>query len=63
MTRQTAVELVREKQYEFQIEYLRFVCEYYEITEEQYFKYQEIWRNLDIWHKAKGKCRLKNELV
>jgi N-acetyl sugar amidotransferase len=61
--RKTAVELVREKQYEFPIEYLREFCEYHDITEEQYFKCQESWRNLDIWHKVNGTWRLKNELA
>ncbi|MDQ3002358.1 MAG: N-acetyl sugar amidotransferase [Fibrobacterota bacterium] len=63
MTRKEAVELVREKQYEFPIEYLPEFLEYHELTEREYFQCQEKWRNLDIWHKVNGTWRLKLELT
>ncbi|QWD72731.1 N-acetyl sugar amidotransferase [Polynucleobacter sp. UB-Raua-W9] len=62
MTRAEAVGLVKEKQYEFPIEYLDEFCEYHDISRDQYFSIQEKWRNLDIWHKPNGIWRLKEEL-
>ena len=62
LTREQAVEAVREKQYEFPVEYLMEFCEYHEINQDQYFRHQERLRNMDIWHKMNGAWRLKTEL-
>lgn len=62
MTRAEAVELVREKQYEFPEEYFSDFCRYHHITEEQYFLVQESLRNHDIWVKKNGNWRLRVDL-
>jgi len=63
MTRDEAIDLVKEKQYEFPIEYFKEFCEYHQLTEAEYFKVQEGLRNHDIWHKVSGIWRLKVELT
>jgi N-acetyl sugar amidotransferase len=63
LTRKEAVNLVREKQYEFPIEYFPEFCEYHQITYDEFFKIQEAWRNQDIWHRTNGIWRLKDELL
>jgi len=63
MSREEAVIAVKEKQYEFPIEYFEEFCKYHHITESQYFKKQESLRNLDIWKKTNGTWRLRTELV
>lgn len=63
MDRATAVEQVREKQYEFPGEYLREFLDFHQITETTFFEHAERWRNLDIWHKVGNQWRLKWELA
>ena len=55
MHREEAVDIVLDKQYEFPFEY-------HEITEDQFHKLEDKFRNYDIWHKKNGKWRLKNEI-
>jgi len=62
MSRDEAVDLVLEKQYEFPYEYLREFLEYHEITEKELYDCMEKFRNLDIWHKVNNRWKLKNEI-
>jgi len=62
MTRSDAVDLVRNKQYEFPIEYFHEFLEYHQITESEFHECENKFRNLDIWHKVNGQWRLKNEV-
>lgn len=62
MTRATAVELVREKQYEFPGEYLPEFLEFHQLKETEFFEWQERWRNPEIWHKVNGAWRLRQEI-
>jgi len=62
MTRERAVELVRQKQYQFPVEYLKEFLEYHQLSENEFWESLEKWRNLDIWHKIKGQWRLKYEV-
>ncbi len=63
MTRQEAVERVREVQYQFPVEYFKEFLEYHQLTESDFWSCAERFRNLDIWHKINGEWRLKNELA
>lgn len=63
MTRETAVKLVLDKQYEFPGEYLQEFLEYHQLSEHEFWESAEKWRNHDIWHMVNGNCRLKNELA
>lgn len=63
MNRETAVELVREKQYEFPGEYLPEFLEYHQLTQAEFWQSAERWRNHDIWHKVGSEWRLKHELI
>jgi hypothetical protein len=62
MSREEAVQLVREKQYEFPQEYFTEFLNYHEITEAEFWQVAERWRNQDIWHKVNGQWRLKHEI-
>lgn len=62
LSRNEAVDLVREKQYEFPGEYLKEFLEYHEMTETEFFECAERWRNQDLWHKVNGNWRLREEL-
>ena len=62
MTRQEAVELVKDKQYEFPDEYLAEFLDFHQMTEIEFLESAEKWRNHDIWHKVNGTWRLKYEL-
>lgn len=59
MTREEAVKLVNQKQYEFPGEYLKEFLEYHSIAEKEFWSVVEKFRNLDIWHKVGGQWRLK----
>jgi N-acetyl sugar amidotransferase len=59
MTREEAVKLVNEQQYEFPVEYLRDFLEFHQITEEEFWRTMEKFRNKDIWERANGKWRLR----
>ena len=59
MTRDEAVQLVREKQYEFPYEYFKEFLEYHQMTEAEFRQCEDHYRNCDIWHKVKGEWRLK----
>ena len=63
MTREEAVKLVNEKQYEFPKEYFKEFLEFGQITEAKFWQVAERWRNLDIWHQVDGNWRLKVPLV
>lgn len=62
MSREEAVTLVRNKQYEFPHEYFNEFLEYHQITENQFHECEEKFRNKEIWRKVSGKWRLKNEV-
>lgn len=62
MTREEAVDLVRQHQYEFPGEYLPEFLEYHQISESQFWECAERWRNHDIWHRVDGQWRLKYEV-
>jgi N-acetyl sugar amidotransferase len=62
MTRDEAVGLVREKQYDFPHEYLPEFLEYHELTEDEFWECAERWRNHDLWHKVNNEWRLKDEI-
>ena len=62
MKRDEAVEIVKNKQYEFPDEYLKEFLEFHEITENQLFDCMEKWRNQDIWVKRNRKWILRNEI-
>ncbi len=63
MTREEAVKIVNDRQYEFPQEYFRDFLEFHEITESQFWETVEKFRNKDIWHKENGEWRLKTPLV
>ena len=63
MSREDAVSIVREKQYEFPAEFLPEFLEYHEITENEFYELEDKFRNYDIWHKKNGVWRLKNEIT
>lgn len=63
MTREEAVKLVNEKQYEFPKEYLKENLEFHKITEAEFWEIVEKYRNHQIWEKVKGQWRLKTPLV
>ncbi len=63
MTRAEAVELVREKQYEFPQEYFQEFLDYHQLSESEFRECEDRWRNLDIWHQIGGRWRLKVELA
>jgi N-acetyl sugar amidotransferase len=63
MTREEAVKLVHEKQYEFPKEYFQEYLEYHEITEAEYRANEDRWRNPLLWQKTGGEWRLKFPLV
>ena len=62
MKRDEAVQLVREKQYEFPDESLQEFLEYQQITEDKFWELAEKYRNHDIWHKVNGQWRLRYEV-
>ena len=62
MTREEAVSIVLEKQYEFPGEFLPEFLEYHEINENEFHELEDKFRNYDIWHKKDGMWRLKNEI-
>ena len=62
MSRKDAVEIVRQKQYEFPKEYFEDFLNYHQITKKEYFRLEDKWRNKDIWIKKNGDWRLKVEI-
>jgi N-acetyl sugar amidotransferase len=62
MSRDEAVSLVLEKQYEFPGEYLDEFLEFHQITEIEFWECAERYRNTDIWHKVGSRWHLRNEL-
>jgi N-acetyl sugar amidotransferase len=63
MSREDAVNIVLEKQYQFPEEYLDEFLEYHELTEAQFRKCEEKWRNKNIWQKKNNNWRLVNEII
>jgi N-acetyl sugar amidotransferase len=63
MTREEAVERVRAVQYQFPIEYFKEFLEYHQLTENEFWECAERFRNRDIWQKAAGEWKLKQELI
>ena len=59
MSREKAIRLVNAKQYEFPAEYYRDFLEFHGITEKQFWKIANKYRNRNIWHKVNGKWKLK----
>ena len=62
MSREEAVDRIREVQYEFPGEYLNEFLEYHQLTESAFWTSAERWRNQDIWHKNGNTWRLKVDL-
>jgi hypothetical protein len=62
MSRDEAVSLVLEKQYEFPGEYLDEFLEFHQITEIEFWDCAERYRNTDIWRKVGSRWHLRNEL-
>ena len=62
MSREDAVKIVREKQYQFPIEYFEDFLNYHQITKQEYYKIEDKWRNNKIWTKKNGKWKLKVEI-
>ena len=62
MSREEAVALVKEKQYEFPVEYFDDFLNYHQITKREYFKLEDKWRNYNIWEKKGGEWRLKIDI-
>ncbi len=62
MSREEAVEIVLNKQYEFPNEYIEEYLEYHQISENELFDCMEKWRNHDIWKKQDNKWKLRNEI-
>lgn len=63
MSREEAVDRIREVQYEFPGEYLNEFLEYHQLSESEFWTSAERWRNHEIWHKNGGAWRLKVDLV
>lgn len=63
MTRQQAVEIVNEKQYEFPKEYFHEFLEFHKVTRKLFWEVAEKYRNKKIWEKTNGEWRLKAELT
>lgn len=62
MTREEAVQIVKNKMYEFPFEYVKEYLEFHNLTEEQFYNNLEKWRNLDLWYKnSNNEWRLKVE--
>lgn len=59
MSREKAVELVNAKQYDFPVEYFKDFLEFHEISEEEFWRTVDKYRNRDIWQKINGEWRLK----
>ena len=63
MTREEAVELVKKYDGKCSSEYIHRFCNYLEISEEEYWKVVEKFRNKDIWEKdGNGQWKLKASL-
>jgi len=62
MSREQAVKLVREKQYEFPREYLHEFLEFHRLSESEFWQTVDVFRNRDLWEKKRGEWRLKVEL-
>ena len=62
MSRKEAVELTKQRQYEFPEEYFEDYLEYHQINEKEYFMLEDKWRNKDIWVKKNGEWRLRVEI-
>jgi N-acetyl sugar amidotransferase len=62
MSREEAVEIVNNKQYEFPYENVAEFLEYHQMSETELFECMEHWRNHELWHQVNGKWRLKYEL-
>ena len=59
MSREVAVKIVREKQYQFPKEYFEDFLNYHQITKQEYYKIENKWRNKDIWTKKMESGNLK----
>jgi hypothetical protein len=62
MSRDEAIGVVLEKQYEFPHEYLDEFLEFHQITESEFWECAERFRNKEIWHKVGSRWRLRSEL-
>tara|TARA_A100001388_G_scaffold166404_1_gene124253 strand:- start:274 stop:1362 length:1089 start_codon:yes stop_codon:yes gene_type:complete len=63
LSREDAVKIVLEKQYEFPSDYFEEFLEYHQITKDEFIECENKYRNKDIWHKVNGEWRLKNEVT
>ena len=62
MSRKEAVEIIKEKQYQFPKEYLNEFLEFHQISKSEFLNCEDKFRNLEIWHKIDNKWRLKYEI-
>lgn len=62
MTREEAVKIVNNLQEEFPIEYFQDFLNFHGLTQEEFWKISEKYRNLDIWEKVQGRWKLKYPL-
>jgi|SRR3989344_2126474 len=64
MTREEGIELVRKYEGKCARKYIIQFCKYLEITEEQFWKVAESFRNREIWHQdGKRNWKLKNQIL
>ncbi len=62
MTREEAVKIVNKLNDEFPIEYFKDFLEFHDLTQEDFWKVAEKYRNKDIWEKVNGRWKLKYPL-
>lgn len=62
LTRNEAVDIVNRLQNEFPKEYFDDFLRFHDLTEEEFWRTVEAFRNTDIWEKSSGKWHLKYQL-
>lgn len=62
MTRQQGIELVKKYDGIFPQKYLQDYLDYFEMTEEEFWKVVDSFRSPDIWEKVNGEWKLKFEI-
>ncbi len=62
LTREVAIKLVKKYDGEFPKKYFKFFLDYIGLTEKEFWKVIEKWRNRNIFEKVNGKWRVKNPI-
>ena len=62
ITREEGVELVKKYDGKCHPEYISKLCRYFEMSEEEFWKIAESYRNKDIWENSQGEWKLKYPL-